>query len=58
MLHYYSHPTLINLVKEAYSNGRTYNEVADEYVAATGGYALNKRDINEYRYLEYDNLCG
>ncbi len=56
--HYYSHPTLINLVKEAYSNGRTYNEVADEYVAATGGYALNKRDINEYRYLEYDNLCG
>lgn len=52
---YYREATLVSLVKEAYSNGRDYGEVADDYAAAVGGYKLYDRDITREKYLEYDD---
>lgn len=56
--HYYLDSTLVNLVKQAYSRGNTYCEVADEYAAAIGGYELYDRDITVTQYLEYDELVS
>lgn len=52
---YYQEANLVNLVKNAYSNGRYYFESADAYAAALDGYALYSRTITESQYLEYDN---
>lgn len=54
--HYYTETTLVNLVKNAYSMGRTYCEVADDYASAIGGYALYDRNITASKYLEYDSV--
>lgn len=53
---YYREATLVNLVKDAYSKGREYGEVADDYAAAVGGYELYDRDITVEKYLEYDDM--
>lgn len=53
---YYRELALVNLVKEAYSRGRDYREVADAYASSIGGYTLFDRNITAAKYLEYDNL--
>lgn len=52
---YYRESNLVNLVKNAYSNGRNYFESADSYAAGIGGYKLYSRTITESQYLEYDD---
>ena len=53
---YYREATLVSLVKNAYSLGRDYYEVADDYAAAIGGYELYDRSITVTQYLEYDDV--
>lgn len=53
---YYNEATLKQLVKDAYSKGREYKEIADEYAANIGGYRLYDCVINANKYLEYDGL--
>ena len=53
--HYYAEQTLVTLTEQAYSRGQVYSEVADDYAASSGGYALIERDISESKYLEYDD---
>lgn len=55
---YYRESVLIDLVKDAYSRGSDYCEVADDYAAEIGGYDLYDRDITVTKYLEYDDLCN